>query len=244
MNRRLYFSHRADGRRTGGDYAGGPSSGARRARRRSAGAAGHLAGSARRSAYHVPHLRAAGAGHPARRRRHSGARSGDAVDQGRERRLGSDRRPGRSRHLSLQLQRRWRHDDRSAQPVHQRVEQQRLEPRQRARLGLRGHEERAARRRRCRDLLLHRARPIPPHARLHAARLRAEQRQVSGVLPAARRRRQRRFLDLGRPRRLHPRQPDRREEGEADDRRHACRPHAPRRRRRLAPLGGRRPTSS
>ena len=62
-----------------------------------------------------------------------------------------DRRPGRSRHLSLQLQRRRRDDDRSAQPVHQRVEQQRLEHGQRARLRVRRHEERAARQRRARS---------------------------------------------------------------------------------------------
>ena len=37
-----------------------------------------------------------------------------------------------------------------------------------------------------------------------------EQRQVPGLLPAARRRRQRRLVDVGRPRRIHPRQPDRR----------------------------------
>ena len=49
-----------------------------------------------------------------------------------------------------------------------------------------------------------------------------QQRQVSGLLPAARRRRQRRLVDLGRPRRLHPRQPDRGQEGQADDRRHAA----------------------
>ena len=49
--------------------------------------------------------------------------------------------------------------------------------------------------------------------------------QVPGLLPAARRRRQRRLVDLGRPRQLHPRQPDRRQEGQADDRRHAGRAH-------------------
>ena len=87
-----------------------------------------------------------------------GARTDHAADQGRERRVGDHRRSGRPGHLSLQLQRRRRGDDRSAQPVHQRVEQQRLEPRPRARLRLRRHEERAARRRRRGDLLLDRAR--------------------------------------------------------------------------------------
>ncbi len=43
---------------------------------------------------------------------------------------------------------------------------------------------------------------------------------------------------------LHPRQPDRRQEGQADDRRHARRPHAPRRRGAGARSDGRRPTSS
>ncbi len=117
-----------------------------------------LAGSARRSPHHLPHPRAAGAGRPPRCGRHPGPRTGDAAHQGRERRLGDHGRPGRSGQLSLQLQRRWRDDDRSAQPVHQRVEQQRLEPRPRAGLGVLRHEERAARRRRRRDLLLHGAR--------------------------------------------------------------------------------------
>ena len=43
----------------------------------------------------------------------------------------------------------------------------------------------------------------------------------------------RRFVDLRRPRRFHPRQPDRGEEGQADDRRHAGRPHT------ASPCGGR-----
>ena len=42
-------------------------------------------------------------------------RAGDAADQGRERRLGGHGRPGRSRRVPLQLQRRRRDDDRSAQ---------------------------------------------------------------------------------------------------------------------------------
>ena len=49
--------------------------------------------------------------------------------------------------------------------------------------------------------------------------------EVPGALPAARRRRQRRLVDLGRPGQLHPRQPDRGQEGEADDRGHAGRAH-------------------
>ncbi len=72
---------------------------------------------------------------------------------------------------------------------------------------------------------------VPPDARLHAARLRAQQRQVSGLLPAAWRRRQRRLVDVGRTRGFHPRQPDRGEEGQADDRRDARRPHPARPRR-------------
>jgi enterochelin esterase family protein len=42
-----------------------------------------------------------------------------------------------------------------------------------------------------------------------------------------RRRRRRRRLDFGRPRGIHPGQPDRGEEGDADDRRDAGRPHDP-----------------
>ena len=91
-----------------------------------------------------------------------------------------------------------------------------------------GHEERAARRRRLRHLLLHGARAVPPHARLHAAGLRDGQ----GPYPVF-------YLlhgagdsddswTLRRPRRLHPGQPDRRRQGQADDRRDAGRPHAAR----------------
>ena len=88
------------------------------------------------------------------------------------------------------------------------------------------HQTGAARQRRGSALLLDRAQGVPPHARLHAARLRDELEEVSGVLPAARRRRQRRLVEHGRTRGLHPRQPDRREDREADDRRHARRSHA------------------
>ena len=65
----------------------------------------------------------------------------------------------------------------------------------------------------------------PPHARLHPAGLRDGRREVPGALPAARGRRQRRLVDVGRPGQLHPGQPDRRQEGQADDRRHAGRAH-------------------
>ncbi|CAA9428395.1 MAG: Endo-1,4-beta-xylanase, partial [uncultured Phycisphaerae bacterium] len=71
--------------------------------------------------------------------------------------------------------------------------------------------------------------------RLHAARL-LEGREVPGAVPAPRHRRGRgRVATLRRPRPA-PRQPDRRRQGEADDRRHAQRPGAaerPRRGRRL-----------
>ena len=49
--------------------------------------------------------------------------------------------------------------------------------------------------------------------------------EVSGLLSAARRRRLRRLVDVGRPRGVHPRQPDRDQEGQADGRRHAGGPH-------------------
>ena len=59
----------------------------------------------------------------------------------------TERRPARSRHLPLQLQHRRRRDARSAQPVHQRIEQQRVEHGPRPRPRVRRHEERAARQR-------------------------------------------------------------------------------------------------
>ncbi len=60
-------------------------------------------------------------------------------------------------------------------------------------------------------------------------------RKVPGVLPAARRQRLRRLVDLGGPRRLHPGQSHRRQEGQAHGGRDARRPHhhrGPRIRRR------------
>ena len=60
-------------------------------------------------------------------------------------------------------------------------------------------------------------------------------RSLSGVLSAARRRRQRRRVVVGGAGRLHPRQPDRREESAADDRRDARR--ATRRAVPAAPIG-------
>ena len=58
--------------------------------RRGAGAAGQLAGRDRRSPHQLPHLRAAGAGGPAQRERHSRHRPELGADQGRQRRLGAD----------------------------------------------------------------------------------------------------------------------------------------------------------
>ena len=77
--------------------------------------------------------------------------------------------------------------------------------------------------------------------RLHAARLRRRsQHAVPGPVPAARRRRGRTGLVEPGTRRLHPRQPDRREEGEADDRGHGAGLRAPARRRRPPAAPGRR----
>ena len=64
-------------------------------------------------------------------------------------------------------------------------------------------------------------------ARLHAAGLRGDRGAVPGLLPAARRRRRRLGLEHGRPGRLHPGQPARRQEGRADDRGDAQRQPAP-----------------
>ena len=92
-------------------------------------------------------------------------------------------------------------------------------------LGFHGHQGRAARGRRGGDVLLDIAEAVPPHARLHAAGLRVGQGQIPGLLPAARRLRLRRLVDIGRPRRVHPGQPDRRRKGQADGGRHAGRTH-------------------
>ena len=60
--------------------------------------------------------------------------------------------------------------------------------------------------------------------RLHAARLRQQHEgPLSGALPAARRRRERHGLDQAGARQPDPRQPHRRRQGEADDRRHGHR---------------------
>ena len=117
--------------------------------------------------------------------------------------------------------------DRSAQPGHQRVQRQRLEPGLRAGLGC--STRRTVPHGAVAEVTYHSTSlgHVPPDARLHAAGLRDGRRQVPRPLPAARRRRQRRLVVHRRPRRLHPRQPDRREEGEADDRRDAGRAHAP-----------------
>ena len=65
---------------------------------------------------------------------------------------------------------------------------------------------------------------------------------VSRLLSAARRVRRRRLVVHRRPRGLHPRQPDRRRQRTADDRRDARRTHEPLRRRRR-PAGSTWPTS-
>ena len=61
-----------------------------------------------------------------------------------------------------------------------------------------------------------------------------------GALPAARRRQHRFELDADRPRQLHPRQPDRRRQGQADDHRHAARLRADGRGHRAGASGRRR----
>ena len=120
-------------------------------------------------------------------------------------------------------------DDRSAQPVDQRVEQQRLEPG-----------------RTCPARTSFDTRNVPHGAvaevHYHSTALKAFRRMHVYTPPGYETSTDKYpvFYLLhgagdsddswthGRPRRLHPRQPDRREEGEADDRRHAGRPHAPR----------------
>ena len=84
--------------------------------------------------------------------------------------------------------------------------------------------EAGAARRRCASSRTCRRRSASPHGLgLHAARLRQGQ-ELSGAVPAARRRRHRVRLDDDRPRQQHPRQPDRRGQGQADGRGDAARP--------------------
>ena len=74
-------------------------------------------------------------------------------------------------------------------------------------------------------------RVVASRAGLSTARLRrADEDALSRALPAAWRRRGRDRLDPPGPRQRHPRQPDRRRAGEADDRRDGVRLRAPRRR--------------
>ncbi len=75
---------------------------------------------------------------------------------------------------------------------------------------------------------------------LHAARLRARQHALPGVLPAARRRQHRLELDADRPRELHHGQPHRRGQSQADDHRQPARLRAHGRRHRPRAAGDRR----
>ena len=84
--------------------------------------------------------------------------------------------------------------------------------------------ERAARRSPAAAVSVESHRRVAPRVRLHAARLRQQHEDpVSGALPAARRRRERDELDQAGARQPHPRQPHRRRQGQADDRRHGHR---------------------
>ena len=88
-----------------------------------------------------------------------------------------------------------------------------------------GYAQRSSRRRCRRHVSLQHPGIGPADARLHTPRLRDEHDAVSGVLPVARRRRQRSLVDLRGARQRHSRQPDRSQEGQADDCRDAGRPH-------------------
>ena len=94
----------------------------------------------------LPSARAAGRGRVAARHGHPGNMRGHRDDEGRRGCLVRDGGTARRGSLSLQLQRRRRVGDRPAQPVNQRIEQQRVEPGGRARVRRVRHEARAARR--------------------------------------------------------------------------------------------------
>ena len=145
--------------------------------------------------------------------------------EGGKRCVGSDRWPADSRRVSVQLRRPRRADSRSAQSGDERNDHRLQQPPGRTRLGDDGHQERPARSVGAGVLRLHRAWTSEPDARLHAARLRRDERSLSGLLSAARFRRLRPVVVGARPRRHHPRQPDRGAEGEADGAGHARGPH-------------------
>jgi enterochelin esterase-like enzyme len=83
---------------------------------RPARSTGQLAGRERRSAHQLPHLRAAGARDPAECQRHPGLGQNTRLTKADNGVVGADGRAARLRRLSLQLQRRRRGDDRSAEP--------------------------------------------------------------------------------------------------------------------------------
>ena len=154
--------------------------------------------------------------------RHRRARWQDLPDdEERRRRLGGQDRAAGAGRLQLPVQRRRRRDDGSDQPVGEA----------RVRRLPAGEHVRDPRRRvrRCegcpawdgarRDLSLEDARRAAHALDLYAARLRARQHALSGLLPAARRRQHRLELDAHRPRQLHHGQPDRGGQSQADDHR-------------------------
>ena len=171
---------------------------------------------------HLPHLRPEGRRGLRRRR----LRPGRQDDQGRPGRLVAHRRPADARLLQLHLHRRRRPHRRPEERDDQagRLQPGEHVPRPGRRGRVRGDEGRA-RTARSAPSGIARARSTCPR-RMHVytpARLRGRRREVPGPLPAARRRRRGLGLEHDRPRRVHPRQPDRREEGGADDRGHAQR---------------------
>ena len=203
--------------RGGGGRAGACS---RRARRsgRPARAAVRLAGGERRREGRFPHLRAPGARDPAGGRRHSRRRAERAAHKADNGVWELTHRSRRLRRLPLQLQRRRRGDDRSAQPVRSasRTTTSGAWSTCRARI--------CSTRRTCRTARSPRSRTSRPTLgrvrRMHVYTPPGYENgrdRYPGVLSAARRRRQRRLLVDRRPGRLHPRQPDGHAEGAADD---------------------------
>ena len=195
---------------------------------------------------HVPHLRAEGErGEPAGRL--DGGHRDGAAGEGRQGRLVGDRGPARAGLLQLLLHRRRREDGRSQERADQAGHQQRRQHGHGRRPGGRvpGGEAGPARRDPDRLVPVDDARGRAAAARLHAARLRHEPREVPGLLPAARGRRRGLRLEHHRARRLHPGQPPRGEEGAADGHRDAERQPAASRRtcRRSRPARRRAPRS-
>ena len=209
-------------------------------------AAGDLAGGRRGSPHHVPDSRAAGAGVRLSGGDIPALGQNDADDQGRERRVGTHGRAGRpgAYRYNFNVDGVTVVDPRS--PVTSESNANVWSMVYVPGSDFDGHARRAARRRRRRSRTTRRRSKRDRRMHVYTPpgyEAGSDRYPVFYLLHGAG------DCDdswtTGRPRRLHPRQPHRREEGEADDRRHAGGPHqSPARPRRRAAPARTRPTSS